>query len=144
MSRIIGTIALLTLSNVFMTAAWYGHLKWFGEGKRFVVPLVGVILISWLIALPEYCLQVPANRMGHVSRGGAFTAPQLKIIQEAITLVVFSVFSVYVLREKLRTTDAVAFTLMFLAVAVSVSGRWMSDGAEPGPAPVIDVPESQS
>lgn len=123
MGRVISTVVLLVLSNVFMTAAWYGHLKWFGEGKRFALPLLGVIAVSWLIALPEYCLQVPANRMGHISHGGPLTAPQLKIIQEAITLVVFSVFSVYVLRENLRTQDKIAFVLVFLAVVVSAWGR---------------------
>lgn len=137
MSRIIGTIVLLTLSNVFMTAAWYGHLKWFGDGKRFALPLVGIILVSWLIALPEYSLQVPANRMGHAAHGGAFSAPQLKVIQEAITLVVFAGFSVFVLKEKLRMTDSIAFALVFLAVLVSMSGRWAAPSAEPAPVEAV-------
>jgi uncharacterized protein (DUF486 family) len=136
MLRVTGTVVLLVLSNIFMTAAWYGHLKWFGEGKRFVLPLLGVIGVSWLIALPEYCLQVPANRMGHISHGGPLTAPQLKIIQEAITLVVFSVFSVLVLKEKLRTQDAVAFALVFVAVLISVSGR------NSAPQPAVEVPKN--
>ena len=134
MLRITGTVVLLFFSNVFMTAAWYGHLKWFGEGKRFALSLLGVIAVSWLIALPEYCLQVPANRIGHVSHGGPLSAPQLKIIQEAITLVVFSIFSVLVLKEKLRMQDGIAFGLVFLAVLVSVSGRAApAGGAEAAP-----------
>lgn len=109
-------VLLLVASNVFMTTAWYLHLKmpkW---------TLLTAILISWLIALPEYCLQVPANRLGHVSHGGAFTAPQLKVIQEAVTLIVFSVFSFLVLKEKLRPNDIVAFLMVMGAVAVSVFG----------------------
>src|SRR3954470_11468035 len=77
------TVALLLVSNVFMTFAWYGHLKYRSA------PLVAVIVVSWLIALGEYCFQVPANRMGY----GVFTAYQLKIIQESVTLVVFVVFA---------------------------------------------------
>lgn len=141
MSRIIGTVALLVLSNIFMTAAWYGHLKWFGEGKRFALSVLAIIGVSWLIALPEYCLQVPANRMGHVSNGGPFSAPQLKIIQEAVTLIVFTVFSLLVLKEKLRLTDGIAFGLVFLAVVVSASGRLNSkEGAhEPAPAAIEET-----
>jgi uncharacterized protein (DUF486 family) len=76
------TLLLLTLSNTFMTFAWYFHVR------QKAWPLLLAIGISWLIALPEYLLQVPANRLGHVSYGGPFTLPQLKIIQEAITLTV--------------------------------------------------------
>jgi uncharacterized protein (DUF486 family) len=114
--RVLATVLLLVGSNTFMTWAWYGHLKqkW---------PLLLAIGLSWLIALPEYCLQVPANRIGHVDHGGPFTAPQLKIIQEAITLAVFTAFSIVVLKEKPRTTDYVAFGLIFAAVAVGVLGR---------------------
>ncbi len=86
-------------------------------------PLVLAIGISWLIALPEYILQVPANRVGHVSNGGPFTLPQLKVIQEAITLLVFTGFAIRVAKEKLRMTDMIAFDLIFLAVAVSQLGR---------------------
>ena len=100
------TIGLLTLSNAFMTAAWYGHLK-FKD-----VSLWKVILISWGIAFFEYCLQVPANRIGH----GTFTAPQLKIIQEVITLIVFGFFSVLYLREELKWNYIVAFALILGAV----------------------------
>jgi len=116
MNRALTAIALLIASNVFMTAAWYGHLK------QRAWPLWMAIVLSWLIALPEYALQVPANRVGHVNFGGPLSAPQLKVIQEAITLVVFGIFSVFVLRERLKWNDLVAFGLVFVAVAVSVFG----------------------
>lgn len=108
---------LLVVSNVFMTYAWYYHLK----AKSWT--LVVAILASWGIAFFEYCVQVPANRLGHVSNGGAFTAPQLKIMQEAITLIVFTVFTIMVLREKPRVNDYVAMGLIMLAVVVSMVGR---------------------
>ena len=100
------TILLLTLSNIFMTFAWYGHLKYRS------VPLVKVIVISWLIAFAEYCFQVPANRIGSYE----FTAAQLKTIQEVITLTVFSVFSVLYLREDLKWNYMVGFAMMIGAV----------------------------
>lgn len=102
------TILLLIASNVFMTFAWYGHLK-FKES-----PLWVAILGSWLIAFFEYCLQVPANRYGH----GQFTAPQLKIMQEVITLVVFGFFSVLFLKEKLRWNEIAGMVLILAAVGV--------------------------
>lgn len=111
------TVLLLVGSNCFMTWAWYGHLKKAGWG------LATAILLSWFIALPEYLLQVPANRFGHFAFGGPFTAPQLKIIQEAVTLTVFLVFSLLVLRERPRPNDLVAMALIFLAVAVAMWGR---------------------
>ena len=100
------TILLLLASNIFMTIAWYGHLKY----KQ--APLFLVIVVSWLIAFFEYCFQVPANRIGH----GAFSAAQLKTIQEVITLLVFSVFSVVYLKEALRWNHVVGFILIVLAV----------------------------
>jgi hypothetical protein len=100
------TILLLVVANVFMTFAWYGHLKYKDT------MLWKVILISWLIAFVEYCFQVPANRWGH----GQFTTAQLKIIQEVITLVVFGVFSVLYLKEEFRWNYLIAFALMILAV----------------------------
>jgi uncharacterized protein (DUF486 family) len=117
MERVLLTVGLLVGSNIFMTYAWYYHLK------KPAWPLALAILASWGIALIEYCLQVPANRYGHISHAGPFTAPQLKIIQEAITLVIFGVFSVVVLKEKLRPNDLVAFGLIFVAVVVSMWGR---------------------
>ncbi len=101
------TIVLLTLSNVFMTFAWYGHLK---HKATLTIPLA--ILVSWLIALPEYCFQVPANRIGSET----MSTPQLKILQEVITLSVFSVFSVWYLGEKIRWNDAVGFLFILGAV----------------------------
>jgi len=100
------TIILLTLSNIFMTAAWYGHLK-FKES-----PLWIVILVSWGIAFFEYCLQVPANRYGH----GQFTAAQLKTIQEVLSLGVFAIFSVWYLGEPLKWNVLLGFALIVLAV----------------------------
>ncbi|HOP73859.1 MAG TPA: DMT family protein [Bacillota bacterium] len=100
------TIVLLTISNIFMTFAWYGHLKFKDT------PLFQVIIISWLIAFVEYCFQVPANRLGHTQ----FSAAQLKVMQEVITLVVFSVFSVLYLKESLKWNYIVGFLLILLAV----------------------------
>ena len=102
------TVVLLTISNLFMTLAWYGHLKF----KEF--PLWQVVLISWGIAFVEYCFQVPANRIGH----GQFSAAQLKMMQEVITLVVFCVFSVVYLKEELKWNYLVGFCLMVAAVFV--------------------------
>lgn len=102
------TVALLILSNVFMTVAWYGHLRY----KQ--APLWQAVLVSWGIAFFEYCLMVPANRIGY----GRFTGAQLKTIQEVVTLVVFSVFSVLYLRESFRWNYAVGFALIVIAVAV--------------------------
>lgn len=99
------TIVLLILSNVFMTIAWYGHLK------HKEAPLLTVIIVSWLIAFFEYCLQVPANRLGH----GRFSAAQLKTMQEVITLIVFAIFSVLYLKEELKWNHLVAFALIVAA-----------------------------
>lgn len=115
--RAVVSVVLLVCSNCFMTWAWYGHLK----KAAWSIPVA--IGVSWLIALPEYILQVPANRLGHFQHGGPFTAPQLKVIQEAVTLVVFAGFSLVVLKEKLRGTDIAAFVLVFAGVAVAMLGR---------------------
>ena len=106
-------IVLLVVSNIFMTFAWYGHLKYKSAA------LWTVILASWGIAFFEYCFQVPANRIGH----DYFTAPQLKIMQEIITLAVFAVFSARYLKEGLKWNDAVGFLLLLLA-AFFVFKRW--------------------
>jgi hypothetical protein len=100
------TIVLLTISNVFMTFAWYGHLKYKSS------PLMIVIMISWGIAFFEYIFQVPANRIGH----GQFSAAQLKTIQEVITLIVFSIFSIFYLKEEFKWNYAVGFLLIIAAV----------------------------
>lgn len=102
------TILLLTISNVFMTFAWYGHLR------HRSAPLIVAILASWGIAFFEYCFQVPANRWGY----GQFNAAQLKTIQEVITLIVFAVFSVTYLKEPFRWNYAVGFGLIVAAVWV--------------------------
>ncbi|MBN2144408.1 MAG: DMT family protein [Candidatus Aureabacteria bacterium] len=107
------TILLLTISNIFMTAAWYGHLKF----KNTL--LWKVVLISWLIAFVEYCFQVPANRIGH----GQFSAVQLKTIQEVITLVVFCFFSVLYLKEGLKWNTIVGF-LMIVAAVFVIFKKW--------------------
>lgn len=110
------TILLLVLSNIFMTLAWYGHLKfkWL-EGKS----LFTVILVSWGIAFLEYCLMIPANRGGYLS--GQFTGYQLKIIQEAVTLFVFIIFAWLVLKERLAWNYAVSFVLILGAVYFAVA-----------------------
>ena len=105
------TVLLLVLSNIFMTFAWYGHLKFkFLEGR----PLWLVVLASWGIAFFEYCLMVPANRAGY---HGGFSGLQLKIIQEIVTLVVFAGFAVFFLRERLAWNYLVSFAFILLAVA---------------------------
>ena len=107
-------ILLLTISNVFMTFAWYGHLK------HKSAALWAVILISWGIAFFEYCFQVPANRIG----SSVYSAAQLKTIQEIITLVVFSVFSVLYLKEEFRWNYLVGFILIiFAALLIFKSGN---------------------
>ena len=107
------TIILLTVSNIFMTFAWYGHLRYKSS------PLHWVILISWLIAFVEYCFQVPANRIGHYT----YSAAQLKTIQEVITLVVFCVFSLVYLKEDLKWNYIVGF-LMMIAAVFFVFKKW--------------------
>jgi len=111
------TIGLLILSNAFMTLAWYGHLRFkdFSWGKG--LGLFAIILISWGIAFFEYVLQVPANRIGHNEHGGPFTLVQLKVLQEVITLAVFTIFTLVAFRnEVLRWNHALAAVLMVLAV----------------------------
>ncbi|MES2371366.1 MAG: DMT family protein [Bacteroidota bacterium] len=103
----IKTVALLVLSNIFMTFAWYGHLK------HTEVPLWKAILVSWLIAFFEYCLMVPANRAGFLN---GFNGFQLKITQEVITLVVFSVFAVWYLKEPFQTKYLISFVFILGAV----------------------------
>jgi uncharacterized protein len=107
------TVLLLFVSNTFMTFAWYGHLK------HRSAPLLGAIVVSWLIAFGEYCFQVPANRIGY----GQFSGYQLKIIQEVITLAVFVVFAYLYLDEPIRWNYAVAFAFIFLAVIAAFWGR---------------------
>jgi uncharacterized protein (DUF486 family) len=103
------TVILLIISNTFMTFAWYGHLKYRSA------PIVAAIVVSWLIAFGEYCFQVPANRIGY----GQFTAYQLKIIQESITLVVFVVFAYLYLGEAIRWNHVASFGCIMAAVVLA-------------------------
>lgn len=117
MGRGLITILLLIISNCFMTLAWYGHLK-FNTEKLFPKwGLVAFIIISWLIALFEYCFQVPANRIGSDRFGGPFNLVQLKVIQEVITLVIFIGFSALFFKtESFRMNHLIAFIFLVLAV----------------------------
>lgn len=111
------TILLLIASNAFMTLAWYGHLKFKEMNWSQNLGLVSIILISWGIALFEYILQVPANRIGFRENGGPFSLVQLKVIQEVITLTVFVVFSVVFFKnETFRLNHLIGFVLLVLAV----------------------------
>ncbi|MBE0536555.1 MAG: DMT family protein [Phycisphaerae bacterium] len=107
------TIVLLVVSNIFMTFAWYGHLKFKAS------PLWKVIFISWLIAFAEYCFQVPANRIGHHE----FSAAQLKTIQEVITLIVFAIFSILYLREDFKWNYLVGFG-MIIGATFFIFKKW--------------------
>jgi uncharacterized protein (DUF486 family) len=117
MKRALLTIGLLFLSNTFMTFAWYGHLKfkemnWFNN-----LGLISIILISWGIALFEYSFQVPANRIGFTENGGPFNLWQLKVIQEVITLIVFTAFAlIFFKNETLRLNHVIGFVFLILAV----------------------------
>jgi hypothetical protein len=106
------TVILLACSNFFMTVAWYGHLK---NTKS---PLLLAILVSWAIALLEYCFQVPANRIGY----GVLTLMQLKILQEVITLVVFTVFAYFVFGQELKWNYAISYAFIVLAVYFAFKG----------------------
>ena len=112
------TIAMLVVSNIFMTFAWYGHLKMRDAGIiTSNTPLYVVILISWGIALAEYAFQVPANRMGYTGHGGPFSLMQLKVIQEAITLLIFTIFTIVFFKgEALHWNHFAAFALLIVAV----------------------------
>lgn len=112
-SGVMTTVLLLICSNVFMTIAWYGHLKFRN------VPMLVAITVSWLIAFAEYCFQVPANRIGY----GEFTAFQLKIIQEVITLCVFVVFAWAYLGERIKWNHAVSFLFVIGAVTFAFWGK---------------------
>ena len=117
MSKAVLTILLLVCSNAFMTMAWYGHLKfaqysWFSK-----LGLWAVVLISWGIALFEYCFQVPANRLGYRDHGGPFSLVELKVLQEVITLVVFMCFTfLFFKNEQFRLNYLIGFCFLVLAV----------------------------
>lgn len=111
------SIGLLILSNVFMTLAWYGHLK-FSESKKMAsFGLFAIILISWGIAFFEYCMQVPANRIGYKEHGGPFSPLELKVIQEVIALIVFLIFSfLFFKNETLRMNHLIGLIFLVLSV----------------------------
>lgn len=117
LSQGIYSVLLLICSNIFMTFAWYGHLKMKEEYSWFdALPLIAVIAFSWGIAFFEYCLQVPANRLGFKENGGPFDIMQLKVIQEVVTLTVFTVFSVVAFKTELKWNHFLAFICLVLAV----------------------------
>ena len=111
------TIGLLIISNIFMTFAWYGHLKFkeFSWFSQLTIPVI--IIISWSIALFEYSFQVPANKIGYIGNGGPFNLWQLKVLQEVITLMVFSIFTLLFFKtETFRMNHLIGFILLVLAV----------------------------
>ncbi len=115
--KVFYTVSLLIVSNIFMTFAWYGHLKLQESKVISNWPLYAVVLFSWAIALLEYSFQVPANRIGFRENGGPFTLMQLKVIQEVITLIVFTVFSTLLFKgESLHWNHLAAFVCLVLAV----------------------------
>ena len=118
MKNAIFTIALLVISNIFMTFAWYGHLKL--QDMKLITsntPLIFVILLSWGIALAEYSCKVPANRIGFAGNGGPFSLMQLKVLQECITLVIFTIFTVVFFKgESLHWNHFAAFLCLIAAV----------------------------
>jgi hypothetical protein len=111
------TIGLLLASNIFMTLAWYGHLKQDTTNKRGWWILISAILISWGLAFFEYCLQVPANKIGYKENGGPFTLIQLRVIQEVISLVVFMIFTLLAFKkESFKWNHILAFGFIIAAV----------------------------
>lgn len=117
MKTMLLTIVLLIVANIFMTFAWYGHLKLQSTGISTNWPLYSIILLSWGIALVEYCLQVPANRIGFDGNGGPFSLIQLKVMQEVITLVIFMLFTVVMFKDTHFTRNhIISFILLVGAV----------------------------
>lgn len=117
MKTMIVTVLLLVLANIFMTFAWYGHLKLQTAGVSTNWPLYAIILLSWGIALIEYCLQVPANRIGFDGNGGPYSIVQLKVMQEVITLLVFTGFTLVMFKDTHFTRNhLISFLLLIGAV----------------------------
>ncbi len=113
----LSTVLLLVLSNAFMTVAWYGHLKMKTMSRFETISLFSVILLSWGIAFFEYSLQVPANRIGFRETGGPFSLVELKVIQEVISILVFTVFTLLVFKnEQFRMNHLIGFAFLILAV----------------------------
>ncbi|MBI1342432.1 MAG: hypothetical protein GC171_05805 [Terrimonas sp.] len=117
------SIGLLIISNTFMTIAWYGHLRFKHYSWGANLSLFAVILISWSLAFFEYLFQVPANRIGFKDDGGPFNLVQLKTIQEAVTLIVFMIFSAIVFKQKFEWNHIVGFLLIVVAVYV-IFKKW--------------------
>lgn len=117
MKPVLVTILLLVAANIFMTFAWYGHLKLQSTGISTNWPLIAIILLSWGIAFIEYCLQIPANRIGFDGNGGPFSLIQLKVMQEVITLVIFMCFTlIFFKNTTFRWNHLVSFLLLIGAV----------------------------
>ena len=115
--KAVWTILLLVTSNIFMTFAWYGHLKLQEMKISTGWPVFAVIVFSWCIAFFEYCAQVPANRIGFIGNGGPFNLMQLKVIQEVISLTVFTVMALFMFRtQSLQWNHIAAFLCLVLAV----------------------------
>ena len=123
MNRALATIALLILSNTFMTLAWYGHIAFKSKIERF--GMLSIILLSWGIALFEYCFQVPANRIGSSQLGGPFSIWELKVIQEVISLLVFTVFAVVFMKsDTLRWNHLAGFVCLILTEFIEIYFRF--------------------
>ncbi|MCA6362079.1 MAG: DMT family protein [Bacteroidetes bacterium] len=117
LTRQLLTIGLLVLSNVFMTFAWYGHLKFHEWGWFTRAGLFATVLISWGLAFFEYCFQVPANRIGYLENGGPFNMVELKVIQEVVSLIVFSLILAFVFKkQELTLNHLIGFGFLILAV----------------------------
>jgi len=117
MNSVLQTLVLLILSNIFMTIAWYGHLKFKDMSWSQNLGVFSIILISWGMAFVEYCFQVPANRVGYKANGGPFDLVELKVIQEVISLMVFTVFTLVVFKnEQFKWNHIAGFLCLILAV----------------------------
>ena len=113
----LNTILLLMMSNAFMTVAWYGHLKLKTMSRFENISLITVILLSWGIAFFEYALQVPANRMGFRENGGPFSLVELKVIQEVVSILIFTVFTLLIFKnEQFRINHLIGFVFLIIAV----------------------------
>ena len=117
MNKFIFTIIFLIIANVFMTLAWYGHLKMSATGLIKNWPLIAIILVSWGIAFIEYCFQIPANKIGFQGNGGPYSLMQLKVLQEVISISIFIIFSIIAFKnESIRWNHIIAFVCIILAV----------------------------
>lgn len=142
MWKAVATVGLLVVSNAFMTLAWYGHIAFKSKLERF--GLVAIVLISWGIALFEYCFQVPANRIGSAQFGGPFTLWQLKVIQEVVSLSVFTVFAlVFMKSDTLRWNHLAGFICLIMAVYF-IFRKSLPRGNRRQPTPPQQLPASSA